>query len=615
MYRYVALIWNSADAGQGASVQVLIDRLTAAASGWTDVFHQRGLIVLSAHGDPASLDARVLAGNAGVVLGVLFEREDPDHDGPCARVVLDEEITNEILASRGEWLLRHAWGNYVALICRGAAPVTRIIKAPCGELPAFITTVRGCTVVFSAMADCRDMELCDFTVNRRFLELHVSGGDVISDEDALAEITQVRRGEAVEIDPRVSPPVVGRRFYWTPFSFPRWDEPIDELQLALQALRSTVRSCVSTWAAGHRTALLRLSGGLDSSIVLACLAQTSERLGLLAYTHFTLDGGSDPRRWAQIAAEYAGCPHVELAIHPDRVALPAALAMAPTVEPASALMYLTVGEYEQQLAAARGASAVFTGEGGDSSFGSLCIGEAVAAFLRRRGLRPGVLRLAAQAARALQQSTASQLGKGVRSWWTGASARTLEGEQRRVSKLVARRLTDDRLPTTRAQHPWFKGIDPVPWEAVGKLSTLLSTPDPYSAAQSPAADAPQLISPLYSQPLIELSLRIPADLLFAEGRDRGLARRAFADAVPKPILDRHWKDRPGSFHQMLIARHVEWLRRMLLDGVLVNEGLLDRMAVDHALSTTFVKTDVSSGEILRHLDTELWVRRWSNASA
>lgn len=75
MYRYVALIWNAADAGQGASVQVLIDRLTAAASGWTDVFHQRGLIVLSAHGDPASLDARVLAGNAGVVLGVLFVKD------------------------------------------------------------------------------------------------------------------------------------------------------------------------------------------------------------------------------------------------------------------------------------------------------------------------------------------------------------------------------------------------------------------------------------------------------------------------------------------------------------------------------------------------------------
>jgi asparagine synthase (glutamine-hydrolysing) len=124
-----------------------------------------------------------------------------------------------------------------------------------------------------------------------------------------------------------------------------------------------------------------------------------------------------------------------------------------------------------------------------------------------------------------------------------------------------------------------------------------------------------LVSPLYSQPLIELSLRIPADVLFAEGRDRGLARQAFADVVPKPILDRQWKDRSGSFHELLIARHVEWLRRTLLDGVLVSEGLLDRTQVDLALSRTLVKTNVSSDEILRHLNAELWARGWSYGSA
>jgi asparagine synthase (glutamine-hydrolysing) len=614
MYRYVALIWNAADVPQGDSAQMLRERLRGAASRWIEVFHRRGLIVLCADRVPGALDAQVLAGNAGVVLGALYKREEPDHDAPCARVAFDDDVTNEILASGGEWLLRRGWGNYVALICRGSAPVTRIIKDPCGNLPAFVTTVRGLTVVFSAVTDCLDMGLRDFTVNRRFLELHISGVAAKSGEDALNEVTQVRRGEGVEIDPRVSRRLVGRRFYWTPFRFPQCDECLDDFESARQALRSTVHACVSTWASGHRSALLRLSGGLDSSIVLGCLAETSETLQLLAYTHHILDRGSDPRPWARMAAEHAHCPHAELSIQPEAVDLPTAFGLAATVEPSSKLMYLTVGEYEQRMAAARGASAVFTGEGGDSSFGSLCIGDAVSVLLRRRGLRPGALVLAAHAARVLQQSTLLQLARGVRSWWTGHAARTLEGEQHQASQLVARRLTEGR-PATAVRHPWFEGIDPVPWEAVSKVSMLLSTPDPYSTAHSPATDAPQLVSPLYSQPLVELSLRIPADVLFADGRERGLARQAFADVVPKPILDRQSRDRPGLLHQPLIARHIERLRRMLLDGVLVNEGLLDRVAAEHALSTPFVETEVSSGEILRHLDTELWVRQWSQGSA
>jgi asparagine synthase (glutamine-hydrolysing) len=608
MYRYVALIWNAADAAQRDLARMLIGRLKVSAPRWTEEFHQRGLVVLSADSQPGSLEAHLLAGDAGVIVGAVFERAEPAQDAPCARVVFDERVTSDVVTSRGEWLIRRAWGNYVAFLCRGAAPVTRIIKDPCGELPAFMTTVRGVTLVFSAIADCRAIGLDDFSVNRRFLELHVGGADTTSEVDALNEVTQVRRGEGIEIDPRASTPFVGRRFYWTPVAFPGWDEPIDAPQIAAEVLRNTVHACVGTWAAGHRAALLRLSGGLDSSIVLGCLTRASGAASLMSYTHYT-EGDSDPRRWARMAAEFNGCPYVELALDPRATELQDALAVAPTVEPSSALMYVTVGHYEERLATVRGASAVFTGEGGDGLFGSLCTSEAVASFLRRRGPRPAVVRLAARAARVLQQSTVSQLVKGLGSWVKGQPSRTLQSEQRELSKLVARPLIE--ASSQAAPHPWFNDIDPVPWETVSKLSLLLTTPNPYMAAQSPAGRTAQLISPLYSQPWVELSLRIPADVLFADGRDRGLARRAFADLVPPEILKRQWKDRPGAFHQALIARHVDWLRTMLLDGVLVREGLLDRAAVDHALSARFVKTDVSSAEILRHLDTEIWVRHWS----
>jgi asparagine synthase (glutamine-hydrolysing) len=139
---------------------------------------------------------------------------------------------------------------------------------------------------------------------------------------------------------------------------------------------------------------------------------------------------------------------------------------------------------------------------------------------------------------------------------------------------------------------------------------LLAAPDLYAGQAQPGAAGPEIIAPIYAQPMIEVALRIPADVLFAGGQDRGLARRAFRGAVPQPILDRIWKDRAGGFHDELIQRNRDWLREMFLDGVLVSEGLLDRVALERALAPGVVKSDVFPGELLRHLDTEIWARQW-----
>jgi asparagine synthase (glutamine-hydrolysing) len=122
---------------------------------------------------------------------------------------------------------------------------------------------------------------------------------------------------------------------------------------------------------------------------------------------------------------------------------------------------------------------------------------------------------------------------------------------------------------------------------------------------------PEIVAPIYSQPMIELALRIPADVLFAGGQDRGLARLAFRGDVPQPILNRVWKDRAGNFHDEIIRRNRDWLREIFLDGVLVSEGLLDRVALERALTPGPVKSDVFPGELLRHLDTEIWARQWT----
>jgi asparagine synthase (glutamine-hydrolysing) len=283
--------------------------------------------------------------------------------------------------------------------------------------------------------------------------------------------------------------------------------------------------------------------------------------------------------------------------------------MAPTAEPFSTLMCLVTAAHEQNLIARHGAGAIFTGDGGDCAFGSFCIGEAATAYLRRHGPRLAVVRLAAESASILQQTTWHALKRALRMWLTGRSLTSLAGLNIEARKLVTVDVVRE-CEVTPAVHPWLAGMPHAPWEPISKLGMLLGTPDLYCSQAHPDAQGPQIVAPIYSQPLMELALRIPADVLFADGHDRGLARRAFHGDVAQPILNRLWKDRVGDFHDEIIRRNLDWLRETFLDGVLVGEGFLDKTAVERALASGLAKSEIFPGELLRHLDNEIWARQW-----
>ncbi len=610
MFRYLALIWDTDDSQQSEAALAITRRLKASRTQWLDALDRPGLRVLCTDICAGSLEPQLLAGQSGVVLGSLFTRRTDLHDdAPASPCMIDEARTAAIVDSHGEWLMRNAWGNYVAFVADPLTGHTWVLKDPCGSLPCFSTTCRGVSVVFSAMADCAELGSMRFTVNRRFLERRLYGGDMTLQFDALDEISQIRRGECVEFAPRRQPAIVARRFLWNPFTIARTSEPLGDPATAASALRNTLRSCTSTLGACHESVLLRLSGGLDSSIVLACLQAAPRRPNLLSYTQYVPDSPFDPRRWARLAAGHSGGEHVEIESTAASVRLSSILEMAPMAEPVSTLMCLVTAAHEQSLVVRQGASATFTGDGGDCAFGSFCIGEAATAYLRRHGPRLAVVRLAAESASILRQTTWHALKRALQMWITGRSLTSLSGLNHEARKLVTEDVVRE-CEATPAVHPWLDGMPHAPWEPISKLGMLLGTPDLYSSQMHPGAQGPQIVAPIYSQPFIELALRIPADVLFADGRDRGLARRAFRGDVAQPILNRLWKDRAGDFHDELIRRNLDWLREIFLDGVLVSEGLLDKAAVERALAPGVVKSEVFPGELLRHLDNEIWARQW-----
>jgi asparagine synthase (glutamine-hydrolysing) len=120
---------------------------------------------------------------------------------------------------------------------------------------------------------------------------------------------------------------------------------------------------------------------------------------------------------------------------------------------------------------------------------------------------------------------------------------------------------------------------------------------------------------LMSQPIMEACLRVPNYVWIDGGRDRSIARRAFADVLPQAIIRRTQKGLADRYNRRMLDENVAFLREMLLDGMLVREGLLDRARIEAVMSADNAGGSFEYNEVLRHhLCTEVWVRRWTQAT-
>lgn len=619
MFRYVALIWDCTDSSQNQLATQFALRIERRSTRWQSIFHRGGVRVLCSDMRAGSMHCRSL-GSSGLVLGALFQRKDDLPDGSSSKEAdLDLRARERVVATRGRCLLSDYWGNYVALVVDPKTDRTLVIKDPTGSLPCFHTTHGGVTVVFSCFADCQGLDL-PFTINWSYIEWRLAAGGLDVLRPAINEVSTVQRGECVEFDPRGMARVAKRNFYWNPLTFSDPAYCLEDSESARVALRAMVRHCVCTWASTFDHILVRLSGGLDSSIVLACLANAAARPQVTCYTHYDPRGNSDERRWARIAAASTQFEHIECSFDPKVVRLNSMTRLIPGVEPPSGIAYDERAAIERRLSASYGCDAVFSGEGGDSDFGSEAIGLAVEDYLRRHPLGPRVLQIAVDVAIRRDLSVWHVLARAVRRHLLGFRFSEYKSEILKGSRLVAPDIRS--LPLTRHgyPHPWFEGVHEAPWITIFKLGTLTQTPEYYDPYLDPAETTPALVAPLYSQPLVELCLRIPVDVHFLGGRDRGLVRSAFARDMPTPILRRQWKDRAPGYLDELVRTNRGFFCEMLLDGILVKKGLLVRKALEEVLSGDLRKDTFELGELFNHLDVEIWLRsmdrdgRWRMAA-
>jgi asparagine synthase (glutamine-hydrolysing) len=541
----------------------------------------------------------------GVVLGKLFEQ---GYAAGCvpARVTFDEAATTEIVSSGGAKLLERWWGRYVAFVRDPEKRTSWVLRDPTGDVHCFATNIRGVDVFFNRLADCERLSPPEFSVDWRYVGVRLALQVSEPGKTGITEITEILAGECVELyDGRQS-----RTFYWNPLRLAVTDV-IDDPDEAIEQTRGCVRACVHAWAADRGGILHLLSGGLDSSIVAACLADAPGRPDVTCLNYYSTGSDTDERRYAQVAAASAGFGLIERLRDPD-------ISLAPFFDvprapfPCYCFNHLESGPGEERLANELDASVVFYGVGGDWLFYSCGPLPAATDHVYRHGITGALIVKALEAAMLDQISIWHVLPLAIRFGflkrpWSVESARTKEYRQ-----LVSAEVKEEAKRSGSHVHPLYRSAIGVPPCKLHHAYLITSTTSPhYNPFES--AGEPLRLSPLCSQPLMELSLRIPADVLTIGGRDRAIARRAFARDLPSEIVSRKSKGGMEEHAKAIVANNIAIVRELLLDGVLANQGYLDRAGLETVLSRRPSRIESYVAEIFDYIVLEAWCRSWVGA--
>lgn len=600
MFRYVAFVWNEQDAAARECARLLLQRQASAGPHWRVALRGRGVEVRYTRAGGDSCLAYELAEGEGVVLGNLFARS-PEGISTAAPPALEAADARAMLDTNGRHLIESFWGRYVAFLHDAHARVTWVLRDPSGGLPCYLVRTSGVDVYFSCLESVVDLLDAPLEVNWPYILASVCFLREHSSGTALRQVTQVLAGECVQVRAGVAT----RLFYWDPLAIAN-TEVIADPEQAAAAMRQCVRDVVHAWASLYPHVLLSLSGGLDSSIVLACLKDAPSQPRITCFHYYPLGADLDERGFARAASAKAGLAMIERP-RDSHFSLQPLLRLHRTPEPTNYPYYLEHSRLDAQLAAEQDAAAVVIGFGGDQLFYQERAQWAPGDFLHRRGLRPGLLRVALDAAQMDQIS----VWRVLRETLSGALF-----HQRWSPLQEAGRMRPLLVPAAVAQarrsagflHPLLRHPRGAP---SGKLWHAHQITQPFDFYDPIGQEGEaERLAPLFSQPLMELCLRIPSYVLTHGGWDRAVARRAFYEDLPPQIRNRRNKGGIEEHLRLTLEHNRPFLRELLLDGALVREGIVDRARLAEVLSGRATRIAAGSGELLEYAGLEAWLSRW-----
>lgn len=609
MFRYVALEWNPQDATAAAFAQSLKIRCRCTFPDWHTALDTEGLYV-ACTGRSAISTAVPLRNNSGVVLGGIFKRSQTADDAAQASALeFDSAESRRLLQTQGKHLIDSYWGPYIALLACGNSATRWIVRSPTCVLPCMWTGQSGVNVFFSRMEDCMALQVKRFSINWKFVGAYVACIQPQSGETGINEVRELHLAQCMHRRREET----NFSLYWNPCAISQTDI-VDDAREAAALLRRTTRACVFAWAARTNRAMLTLSGGIDSSIALSCLSAAPTRLDLTCLHHYSVGAGDDERYFARLSAERAGRALIERQRDPN-VRLEELFEMPRTARPAVTFPRLERDRIEARIAREHGIDTIFSGNLGDVLFHFSPASGGAEEYLQRHGAGWRLFQTALDAAQLdrvtvwtiLRNAFRDRLAARRRSYWIHPvySGRGHRG----MTRDIANAFTTDR-DLTPYIHPWMKQTRGMP---LGKLRQIAPLTFDYYYDVLAETGEPERPAIFFSEPLVELCLRIPTYLHTKDGWDRAMARAAFREDLAPQIARRTTKGNGDHWVRELLARNVDFIRPLLLDGVMVREKILDRRQLEAAMPGRTTRSALPVSDLIEHVCTEVWARSWMAA--
>jgi asparagine synthase (glutamine-hydrolysing) len=587
MLRFVAYVWHVQNESQRFEAERLREGMRMDQS-WTVALDEPGVFVFCAGIVKRAVECYEAPGREGVVLGKLFRRNaDARSSVP---VQLAPDAATRIVESGGRELVKNYWGQYVAVLRQQRTGRVFILQCPNAGRPVYRASRGGVTVYFTEWADVKTLKP---EVDWEYVSAHLIAPVLRTERTAIQGVSELQRGHCDEH----SANRLVTHAYWSVASFAGRQRY--ELEDCKGSLREAVKSSVDHWAACHDKVIHLLSGGLDSSIVLGCLARSPLRPEIACVTHFgRAGGGTDERLFARIAAQAAGCNHVELPLQ-DHIRLEAWDAVSLTPRPG---FYLSVAQELEILALARelGATAIMSGSGGDAAFCEHADIEMAADYLHDHGLSPALIEMIVATALVTETSV----------WTVARATMKLARRNRSDSNIVAASLPFRKLPSATAVR-LARGTLPQSMGSGGRVlpaakarhALMVSQP---MMARSNIANLkdPEFVDPLTSDLVSESCMEIPVYVHCQNGRTRWLARDVFQDVVPDVLLKRTTKGNPEPYVDRVRDENAAEIEARLMDGELVRHGILEADSIRAALDGK--PGAASATELLGAYGVELW---------
>ena len=376
---------------------------------------------------------------------------------------------------------------------------------------------------------------------------------------------------------------------WHPAPFVTRRAAIPDPLEAASRLRETVQRVVPLQVRGEKIAL-QLSGGLDSSIIACSIASAHQDFPCVNFATASPDG--DERNFAQDVAGRFGLRLDELIeTGTSEIKLPSL-----TFRPGTNPLLLPFEEAITNAAKDLGAELLVDGAGGDNLFCHLTSAAPVLDALVRAG--------PAQA----WHTTGDIASRAGASWLnvlSAASKRLVKSSAWKENRMFLRR---EALLDKADPHPWLERLGATPpgkrqhVEALVHIQHFLDR----------RGGAISLAHPLLAQPLLELCLQIPSWFWMRGGRDRAVARDAFADLLPPSVLKRRTK---GSL-QGLFYRSFTRLRKQILELLMTGElkaaRIIDTETILAVVDGANPVSDDAQLRISEMIALELWLQSWKS---